>query len=56
MPIVFSMNFKVCTKNLVYKVALAEWFAWALLEFWRRFKVLREPDCSIVIIFAQNLR
>ena len=39
------MNFKVFTKSLVYKVALVEWFAWAFLEF-----------CSIVIIFAQNLR
>ena len=56
MSIVFSMNFKVCIKNLVYKVALAEWFAGAFLEFWRSFKVLRESDSSIVIIFAQNLR
>ena len=44
MSIVFSKNFKVYTKNPVHKAALAGWDAWAFLEFWRRFKILREPD------------
>lgn len=33
MPIVFSMNFKVSTKNLLYKAALAKLVAWAFLNF-----------------------
>ena len=51
----FSMNFKVYAKNPVYEAAQTEWFAWAFIEFWRKLKILREPDCSIVNRFVQNL-
>ena len=56
MSIVFSTNFKVYKKNPIHKAAQVEWVAWAFIEFWRRLKILREPDWSIVNRFNQYLR